>query len=110
MTDALLDEAALLPDSLVLDLAAGSGEPALSIAPRLTTGKVIALDSSRNGLVLAREHAEQLGSESRIACLQADAHAIPLALHTIDSITCRCGIMFFDDCEMRASAMFANSY
>jgi ubiquinone/menaquinone biosynthesis C-methylase UbiE len=34
MTDALLDEVALLPDSVVLDLAAGSGDPALSVEQR----------------------------------------------------------------------------
>lgn len=35
------------PDSVVLDLAAGSGDPALSVAQRLIGVRVIALDSSR---------------------------------------------------------------
>jgi ubiquinone/menaquinone biosynthesis C-methylase UbiE len=34
MTDALLAAAPLNPDSVVLDLAAGSGDPALTEAPR----------------------------------------------------------------------------
>jgi ubiquinone/menaquinone biosynthesis C-methylase UbiE len=97
MTDALLAEAALNPDSVVLDLAAGSGDPALSIAERLTTGKVVAIDRSRSGLLLAKTHAEQLGLGSMIACLQADAHAIPVAPNCVDSITCRCGMMFFNN-------------
>ena len=58
MTDALLDAAALEPVSRVLDLAAGSGDPALSIAQRLSGGRVIALDSSRAGLLLANTHVE----------------------------------------------------
>ena len=53
MTEALLSLAAINPECAVLDLAAGSGEPALTIAPRLSTGKVIALDSSHASLSLA---------------------------------------------------------
>jgi hypothetical protein len=42
MTDALLSAAAISPDSVVLDMAAGSGDPALAIAERLAGGTVIA--------------------------------------------------------------------
>jgi ubiquinone/menaquinone biosynthesis C-methylase UbiE len=97
MTDALLSAAALTPDSVGLDLASGSGDPALTIAERLTSGGVIALDSSRTSLLLAKTHALQLGFESKIASVQADAHAIPLTRNCVDRVTCRCGIMFFDD-------------
>jgi ubiquinone/menaquinone biosynthesis C-methylase UbiE len=100
MTDALLAEAALNPSSVVLDVAAGSGDPALSIAERLATGRVIAIDSSRVGLMLATARAEQLKLGSRMACLQADAHAIPVADNSVDRICCRCGIMFFNDVAM----------
>lgn len=105
MTDALLTEAAVNPDSLVLDLAAGSGDPALSIAGRLNTGRVIALDSSRTGLVLANAHARQRRLGSRIACVQGVAHAIPLPRSCVDRITCRCGIMFFSDAPLVMSEM-----
>ena len=100
MTDALLSAASIFPDSVVLDLAAGSGDPALSIAERLTGGRVIAVDSSRTSLLLANVHARQVGFESKIASVQADAHAIPLAGNCVDRITCRCGIMFFDDARL----------
>ena len=46
MTNALLYAAAITPDSVVLDLAAGSGDPALTIAEHLVRGRVIALDLS----------------------------------------------------------------
>ena len=46
MTDALLFAAALTPDSVVLDLAAGSGDPALTSAERAICGRIIVLDSS----------------------------------------------------------------
>jgi len=97
MTEALLSAAALAPDSIVLDLAAGSGDPALTIAERVVGGGVIALDSSPAGLSLASTHARRLGLAQRISVVQADAHAIPLASDCVDRVTCRCGMMFFKD-------------
>jgi len=105
MTDALLAEAALRPELLVLDLAAGAGDPTLSIAQRLVTGKVIAIDTSPAGLRLAKSHAEQLRLGLRIAWLQADAHAIPVAQNSVDFITCRCGIMFFSNTALVMAEM-----
>jgi len=105
MTDALLAAAALDPDSVVLDLAAGSGDPALSVAQRVIRGRVIALDSSRAGLLLAKTHAQQLGLASKIVCIQGDAHASPLVPNCVDRITCRCGIMFFRDTGLVVSEM-----
>jgi ubiquinone/menaquinone biosynthesis C-methylase UbiE len=97
MTAALLSAAAISPDSVVLDLAAGSGDPALTIAEGVIRGRVIALDSSRAGLLLAGTHARRLGLGAKVTFVQADAQAIPLAANCVDRITCRCGIMFFDD-------------
>jgi ubiquinone/menaquinone biosynthesis C-methylase UbiE len=97
MTDALLSSAAITSDCAVLDLAAGSGDPALTIAARLSTGKVIALDCSHTGLSLASTHAHRLGLETKIDFIQADAHAMPLAQNSVDRVTCRCGVMFFND-------------
>jgi ubiquinone/menaquinone biosynthesis C-methylase UbiE len=97
MTDALLSAAALTADSVVLDLAAGSGDPALTIAERVIRGRVIALDSSLAGLLLASTHARRLGFGLRVTFVQADAHAIPLKPNCVDRVTCRCGIMFFKD-------------
>lgn len=97
MTNALLSAAAITPDSAVLDLAAGSGDPALTIAEHLVRGRVIALDSSRSGLLLASTHARQLALGPKINFVQGDAHAIPLLPSCVDRVTCRCGIMFFND-------------
>src|SRR5215510_14598158 len=97
MTAALLSAAAISPDSVVLDLAAGSGDPALTIAECVIRGRVIALDSSLAGLLLAGTHARRLGLGAKVTFVQADAEAIPLAANCVDRITCRCGIMFFSD-------------
>jgi ubiquinone/menaquinone biosynthesis C-methylase UbiE len=77
----------------------------LSIAQRFVTGKVIAIDKSQTGLQLAKSHAEQFGLGSKIACLQADVHAIPVAPNSVDRITCRCGIMFFNDTALVMAEM-----
>jgi len=90
MTDALLSAAAFSPDSVVLDLAAGSGDPALTIAERVIRGRVIALDSSLAGLLLAGTHARRLGLGAKVTFVQADAEAIPLAAKCVDRVTCRC--------------------
>jgi ubiquinone/menaquinone biosynthesis C-methylase UbiE len=97
MTHALLSAAAVAPDSVVLDLAAGSGDPALTIAERLIRGRVTALDSSLSGLLLASIHARQLDLGRKVNFVQGDAHAIPLLPSCVDQVTCRCGIMFFND-------------
>jgi ubiquinone/menaquinone biosynthesis C-methylase UbiE len=97
MTNALLSAAAITPDSVVLDLAAGSGDPALTIAEHLVRGRVIALDNSRSGLLLASTHARQLALGLKVNFVQGDAHAIPLLPTCVDRVTCRCGIMFFND-------------
>jgi ubiquinone/menaquinone biosynthesis C-methylase UbiE len=106
MTDALLAAAELNGKSVVLDLAAGSGEPALTIARRLAAGGVVALDSSRPGLLLAKKQAAQLGVSSKISFIQADAHALPLAEACVDRITCRCGVMFFSETTRAMSEAF----
>jgi ubiquinone/menaquinone biosynthesis C-methylase UbiE len=103
ITDALLSAAAISPDCVVLDLASGSGDPALTIAERVIRGRVIALDRSRAGLLLASEHAQRLGLGKRISFIQSDAHAIPLTRNCVDWVTCRCGIMFFNDSGLVAS-------
>ena len=94
---ALLSVADIKPDSVVLDLAAGSGDPALTISERLNSGRVIALDSSLTGLLVAKTHAQRLGFGTKITYIQADAQAIPLKQSCVDRITCRCGVMFFHD-------------
>ena len=87
-------------------MAAGSGDPALPIAERLIGGRVLALDSSRAGLLLANTHARRLGMGLNVKFVQVDAHAIPLKRNCVDRITCRFGIMFFSDTGQVMSEVF----
>jgi ubiquinone/menaquinone biosynthesis C-methylase UbiE len=106
LTQALLDSANLPQSCLVVDVAAGSGDPALSIIRRLREGRVIAIDSSRPALLLAKRQGDDLGLGSRLRLVQADAHKLPISNSSVDRITCRCGIMFFADIETALAEMF----
>jgi ubiquinone/menaquinone biosynthesis C-methylase UbiE len=99
MTEALLDSADLRPNSCVLDVAAGSGDPALYIAGRLREGSVVAVDNSYSSLLLAKRQADEMHLESRFKAVGADALDFPFTDCCFDRVTCRCGIMFFADVD-----------
>lgn len=97
VTEAIVEEAQVLPGMRVLDLACGSGEPSISIAALLQgTGHVIGVDMAALPLEVARERARKRGL-SNVEYLQADVHALPFAEATFDRITSRLGVMFFGD-------------
>jgi ubiquinone/menaquinone biosynthesis C-methylase UbiE len=105
LTDALISAAAIKPESLVIDLAAGSGDPALDIIQRTASARVIALDRSSAGLALARQRSEELRAASQIAFVSGDVHALPVASECADRITCRFGVMFFTEVAQAISEM-----
>ncbi len=105
LSQALLDSANLHQSCLVVDVAAGSGDPALSIAQRLREGRVVAIDSSRPGLLLAKRQGDDLGLGSKLRLVQADAHKLPFSNFCVDRVTCRCGIMFFADIDTAFTEM-----
>ena len=105
LTRALIAAAAIEPHSIVLDLACGSGEPALDILRDFPSVTVVGIDRSFPGLKLARETGLQGGVDSRVAFSQADVHALPVATDSVDRITCRFGVMFFEDAERAAAEM-----
>jgi len=81
----------------VLDLASGSGEPALTLARHVdATGHVVATDLSQGMLDLAEENARKVGL-ANISFRQADAHRLPFDNESFDCVTCRLGIMYFVD-------------
>jgi ubiquinone/menaquinone biosynthesis C-methylase UbiE len=93
---ALLDSARLRPDSHVLDIASGTGEPALSAASRCPQGKVIMTDLAENMLLIAQESAARRGLRN-VETRQCDAGALPFTDNTFDAVTARFGFMFFPD-------------
>lgn len=91
---ALISAAGVAPGGVVLDLASGGGEPAISIALRVGPfGRVVASDFSPEMLTGCRRRAAALDL-SRIAPAVADMQSLPFADDGFDAVTCRFGLMF----------------
>src|SRR5271169_3009120 len=91
VTEALVEFAQPRPGMRVLDLASGTGEPAISLAIRVgAEGQVTALDLSADLLEIAKGRARERGLENFVI-QQADAHALPFADNSFDLATCRFG-------------------
>jgi ubiquinone/menaquinone biosynthesis C-methylase UbiE len=100
VTDAFVEYARPKPGMQVLDLASGTGEPAISLAARVgSQGHVTALDLSSDLLQIASERAQQRGL-TNLSTQQADAHQLPFSDQSFDLVTSRFGVMFFQDCEV----------
>ncbi|KEY19074.1 class I SAM-dependent methyltransferase [Kaistella antarctica] len=86
---------------LILDIAAGTGEPGLSIAKMLTGGKVILTDLSPQMLDIAKENAAKKGI-TNVEFEACDVTELPFADNTFDGVSCRMGFMFFPDMILAA--------
>lgn len=99
VTETLVAYADPQPGMNVLDLASGTGEPAITIATRIApTGNVTALDLSADLLAIAAERASKRGL-TNISIQQADAQHLPFADAQFDLATSRFGVMFFADID-----------
>jgi ubiquinone/menaquinone biosynthesis C-methylase UbiE len=79
----------------VLDLASGTGEPALTLAEVVgADGQVTATDLVPEMLATAEEYARQ-HDLTNITFRQVDAEALPFPDRSFDVVTCRFGVMFF---------------
>jgi ubiquinone/menaquinone biosynthesis C-methylase UbiE len=100
-TDALVDHAAPKPGMQVLDLASGTGEPAITIATRIAPGgHVTATDLSPEMLEVVVERANERGLKN-ISTQHADANKLPFGDNSFDLVTSRFGVMFFREDALR---------
>jgi ubiquinone/menaquinone biosynthesis C-methylase UbiE len=96
-TEALVEYARPEAGMNVLDVATGTGEPAITVARLVTPeGKVTALDQSVELLEIASRRARER-QLTNFETRAADAHQLPFPDQTFDLATCRFGVMFFDD-------------
>ena len=97
VTDALVEYAQPAVGMRVLDLASGTGEPAISLASGVgATGHVTALDLSAGLLEIAAQRA-QVRRLTNFSTQQADAHSLPFPDNSFDLATSRFGVMFFGE-------------
>jgi SAM-dependent methyltransferase len=93
------------PGQTILDVACGSGLPALALAERVgPTGNVVAIDISQKMLTATRRKAEALGLRN-VETREANAAAVDAADAVFDSVTCKDGLMFCPDIALAVREM-----
>lgn len=104
MGDEIITSLDLKETDTVLDVAAGTGEPGLTIASIVKSGKVMITDLSEGMLEVAVENAVKKGISNyeTIAC---DVCELPFEDETFDAISCRFGFMFFPDMLLAVKEM-----
>lgn len=95
----LVELAQVKPGSRVLDIATGTGEPAVTAALMAgPTGHVVGIDQSGEMLAVARERASALGL-TNLEFVESDAETAQLADASFDAAVCRWGLMFMPDLD-----------
>lgn len=99
ITEALIRASSIRSGMNVLDIACGTGDPALTLARIVApTGHVTATDLTAGMVEIAQERSRTLGL-TNIHFKQADSEALPFADGSFEAVTCRFGIMFFTNRE-----------
>src|SRR2546421_3281508 len=102
---AIIERLDIAPDQQHLDIAAGTGEPGLSIARLSPGGRVVLTDLVAEMLDIAARRARAHGL-ANIATQVCSADDLPFDDATFDSVSVRFGYMFFPDMA-EATAEFA---
>jgi ubiquinone/menaquinone biosynthesis C-methylase UbiE len=89
----------------ILDIAAGTGEPGLTIAGMLNGGNVLITDLAEDMLVVAKEKAAAKGI-SNVDFMACDVCELPFDDNSFDAVSCRFGFMFFPDMQLAANEIF----
>jgi len=85
-------------DEQVLDVASGTGIPAMALALHLSQGSVTAVDFSTGMLAQAKEKARAAGVEN-ITFAEMDMTALELEDESFDAANCSFGLFFIEDME-----------
>src|SRR3954447_21248211 len=93
---AMIERLDIAEDQQHLDVAAGTGEPGLSIARLAPKGRVVLTDLAPEMLDVAARRAKAQGA-SNIETKVCSADHLPFEDATFDSVSVRFGYMFFPD-------------
>ena len=99
ITDALLAQTQISAGQRVLDVAGGTGEPALTIAAAVgPEGHVVCTDAVAEMVAVAERFARELALENA-EFKNCSADSLPFDDEAFDAVVCRLGAMFFPDVE-----------
>jgi ubiquinone/menaquinone biosynthesis C-methylase UbiE len=99
VNDRLVELAQVRAGARVLDIATGSGEPALTAARAIgPSGKVVAVDMSPAMLAIARERVAAAALHN-VELVESDAESLKLDADSFDAVICRWGLMFMPDLD-----------
>jgi arsenite methyltransferase len=93
------------PRMRVLDVAAGRGTSAMTLATRFGC-EVIALDYSERNVEMAKRDASGRGLSRKVILYCGDAERLPFADGSFDAVVCECALCTFPD-KQSATAEFA---
>jgi enediyne biosynthesis protein CalE5 len=103
----LIELAEIKPGSMVLDIATGIGEPAVTAANWVgKNGHVLATDISPQMLSVAKQRAISLGLQNLIEFKEGDIETIDLPSSTFNAVLCRFGLMFLPDLKTGLSNVY----
>lgn len=98
VSDQLIRSAGIASGQTVLDVATGTGEPALTIAKIVgRAGKVVGVDLSPEMLQTAKQRASSEGLTNVLFQVVEDEGLSMFQDNTFDSVVCRNGLMFMPD-------------
>jgi enediyne biosynthesis protein CalE5 len=98
LSNRLIELTEIKPDSRVLDISTGIGEPAITVANQMgKTGYILATDISPQMLSIAKQRAISLDLSDMIEFKVGDTETIDLPNSTFDAALCRAGLMLLPD-------------
>jgi enediyne biosynthesis protein CalE5 len=108
VSDKLVELAGITAGHQILDLATGTGEPALTAAKKIaeSKGHVLATDISPQMLVIAKQRAAALGLQDRVEFRESDAEILEISGSSFDAILCRWGLMYFPHLDSTLTRIF----
>src|SRR5690606_24595447 len=107
VSDKLIELAQPQPGDSVLDVAAGTGEPGLSLAQQYPQTTVRSTDIAEEMVAIAQSKAAELGLENFEAQV-ADVTEMASDDGSVDAVMCRFGVMFFPDPTAAVKGMTRN--
>lgn len=89
----MIERASVRPGQVILDLAAGTGDISMRLAPQVSnSGLVVMSDINESMLTRGRERLIDKGIVGNVVYVQADAESLPFSDQTFDCVTIAFGL------------------